>query len=290
MKYSPEITVDKIADTTKNAKAKDKIIYIINIKNTGHLTLNAVDVIDILSTADGDKKLTLYTDTNFTVGNEVTSIDKIDVGQTVTLYTNYTVTQDDIDKQEELVNTVTASDGNITGTDTATTTLEVANPEIKVQKDANITENAKEGDIIIYTIKLENLGNVTLKNIDIIDKILTSNGEENLTLYTDENCTAGNEVASIDKIDVGQSLTLYAKYTVTNNDTKNLDKIENTVTATVQDISESDKAETTLLKPVETPDAIMPQTGGKGATLYIVAGIVLIALGFALTRIKVKKN
>ena len=59
---------------------------------------------------------------------------------------------------------------DVHGEDTETVTTIVAGASVDVVKEANVTENAKVGDKITYTITVKNDGNVTLYNVKVVDE------------------------------------------------------------------------------------------------------------------------
>ncbi|MDN3205975.1 DUF7507 domain-containing protein, partial [Algoriphagus sediminis] len=139
-------------------------------------------------------------------------------GQTATVTTNYAVTQVDVNNGQ-VVNTATA-----TGTDpnqaaqtaTASATVTAAqNSGISLTKTANPTTYDQAGDVITYTLIVENTGNVTLTNTTITDPL------------TGQNDNVGD-------LQPGQMATLTTSYAVTQADVNN-GQVVNTATATGTD-------------------------------------------------------
>ena len=79
---------------------------VINNPTIAAITLKDVAITDKLTTAVGEEDLPIYSDKEYTT--EVTSVAVIEVGQTVTLYAKYTVTQADVDAQVQISNIATA--------------------------------------------------------------------------------------------------------------------------------------------------------------------------------------
>ena len=127
---------------------------------------------------------------------------------------------------------------------------EVSTPVADVQrlsvvKSANKTEGVKVGETVRYTIRVQNIGNVSLQNIAVADVITTSAGTFNITIYSDIDCTI--EITKIARLRVGETATLYAKYTVTQEDIDTQTAISNIATAKPEKAEEPTPSE-----PVET--------------------------------------
>ena len=99
--------VVKATSQTEKVKAGDRVNYTIKVKNTGNVTLNNIPVTDKIRLAAGEESLDIYSDVEYT--NKVTEIKKLEVGEEVTLYAKYDVTQADIDAQKTIVNVATAN-------------------------------------------------------------------------------------------------------------------------------------------------------------------------------------
>ena len=99
---------------------------------------------------------------------------------------------------------------------------------MSVVKEADKT-TVKAGDTVNYTIKVTNTGNVTLTNVSVTDKITLATGEETLDIYSDAEYK--NKVTEIAQLKVGEEVTLYAKYDVTQADIDAQQTIVNVATA-----------------------------------------------------------
>ena len=218
-----KVDVVKATTQTETVKAGDIVNYTIKVKNTGNVTLTNVSVTDKITLAAGEETLDIYSDAEYK--NEVTEIAKLEVGEEVTLYAKYEVTQADIDAQKQITNVATAG---TTPSNPVPVTPEKSNPSMSVVKKADKT-TVKAGDTVNYTITVTNTGNVTLTNVSVTDKITLATGEETLDIYSDAEYK--NKVTEIAQLKVGEEVTLYAKYDVTQADIDAQQTIVNVATA-----------------------------------------------------------
>ena len=219
---------DKInGEYSKNVTLKvgETAYFKIELKNTGSEDLE-VTMKDIMN----DKKITLY-DGDKAIAQTVT----VPAGTTKTLTATYKMQQEDIDNQQRLKNTATATTPVTPGNeDTAEVTPEEAEPGIKVEKTAtsvnggNITTETKAvaGDKVVYTIVVTNTGNVTLHNVVVTDDLVSSFNE------------------TIESLAPGANKTYTVEYEVTQNDVDTKATIVNTATATDGTTTGTDTDET----------------------------------------------
>jgi len=198
----------------------DVIEYTITVENTGNVTVSDIDVVDDLT---GDS------------WNIVT----LDPGAAETFIATYVITQADLDNGS-VTNTVTAEgeDTNgdpVTDSDSETVTA-IQNPEITVTKTADPTTYDTVGDIIEYTITVENTGNVTVSDIDVVDDLT-------------------GDTWNIATLDPGAAETFIATYVITQADLDN-GSVTNTVTAEGDDtngdpVTDSDNETVTAIQNPE---------------------------------------
>ena len=151
---TPELTVTKTAAPNTYTAAGDIITYTILVENTGNVTVTAIAVTDPLTGLSQ-------------------TIASLAPGASQSFTQTYTITQADVDAGSVL-NTATAAglfgstpvsdtdDETVTGTQT---------PELTVTKTAAPNTYTAAGDIITYTILVENTGNVTVTAIAVTDPL-----------------------------------------------------------------------------------------------------------------------
>ncbi|QCW27309.1 DUF11 domain-containing protein [Lysobacter enzymogenes] len=184
---NPAMTIDKSSTATTYAAVGDVLPYSYRVTNSGNVTITApVSVND-------DK--TPVTCPALPAGG-------LAPGQTLTCTANYTVTQADLDAGK-VVNIASATDGTTTS---ATDTVEIIatrNPAMSIDKSSTATTYAAVGDVLPYSYRVTNSGNVTLTAAISVS--------DDKTTVTCPALPAGG-------LAPGQSLTCTANYTVTQAD------------------------------------------------------------------------
>ncbi len=169
-----ELTINKTAAEDEFNAVGDVLNYTIVVTNTGYATITDINVVDDLT---GDSWF----------------IDVLQPGESETFYTSYTITQDDLDAGFVL-NTVIASgqdpDGIPVENDDSATVPPVFTAQLAVSKTADQQTYNAVGDIITYTIVVENTGNVTITDIDVVDDLtgdawfIASLGPDSIQTFT----------------------------------------------------------------------------------------------------------
>jgi uncharacterized repeat protein (TIGR01451 family) len=189
-------------DGTPGVSAGDTIDYTFTVENTSDVTLTGIELDDPAATVTGGPISSLAAG----------ALDNS------TFTATYTLTQEDVDSGSFTnTATVTSSEGAVASdSDTQTWTAAAG-----ISLDKRITQNAQYdavGDVIQYAFDVTNTGNVTLAG-----PVLVTDG-----LTEDEACPALGD----GDLDVGETATCTASYTVTQADLDN-GSIQNTATATV---------------------------------------------------------
>lgn len=143
------------------------ISYTITVSNTGNTALTGITVSD-----PSVSNLAAVTSGGFNIGD--TNLDgQLSTGETWQYTASHTVTQADLDGDGNgngvISNTVTA-DSTQTNPVSATATVVVdQRPEMTVTKTADVSSVDAAGDVINYTITVQNTGNITLAGIAVED-------------------------------------------------------------------------------------------------------------------------
>ncbi len=170
-------------DGTTGLSAGDTITYSFTVKNTGEVALSDVTVTDPMVTVTGGP-----------IASMAPGAEEKD-----TFTASYVLTQEDIDSGKVTNQaTVTASSptgeddvtdtsGTAADNDTATETeLAGQSPLLKITKtvdESDLADGAQAGDVLDYTIEIENTGNVTITDLSLTDTFTDAEGNE-LTLST----------------------------------------------------------------------------------------------------------
>ncbi len=238
---NPELTLDKqITGGDPYAAVGDVITYSFLVTNSGNTTLaGPVTINDDLTTDESCPDVS-------TVGN---GDGNLDVGESITCTASYTVTQADIDNGS-VTNTANATADGTTSNDDSETATANQNPELTLDKQITGGDPyAAVGDVITYSFLVTNSGNTTLAGPVTINDDLT----------TDESCPDVSTVGNGDgNLDVGESITCTASYTVTQADIDN-GSVTNTANATADGTTSNDDSETANVAMVSLQARVMLQ-------------------------------
>jgi uncharacterized repeat protein (TIGR01451 family) len=162
---NPLLTIVKTQTSTEPITTAGQVItYQIVITNTGNITLTGAVATETFPGTGANT----FSD----VTESITTNGILEVGETWTHTASYTVTQGDIDRGEDLVNTISLVTVEYPGPTIATAITPVANnASIDILKAADEQIYSVEGDIIPYTIVVTNTGNVTLTDIHVTDPL-----------------------------------------------------------------------------------------------------------------------
>ncbi len=256
---APMATLVKTADQTTDAEEGDVITYSYLFRNTGNVTLTSVSITDV---HDGMGTLSAIAPA---------SVATILPGDSETFTATYTVTQDDIDAGVAITNTATAnatppaSSGPFTPPmDDASVTLITPNPSATMVKTPSLTTDVEEGDVITYTYRITNDGNVTLTDLSVSD---VHSGTGTLSAVTPVNVASLAPTAFVD---------FMATYTVTQEDIDagtditNIATLSSTPTQGPPPVATDDATVT-----VEAADPLMTLTKTSDDTTDVVEGQTL---------------
>jgi len=211
------ISLNKVASVSSVEKAGDTIDYTLTVTNTGHTTMSDITVAD----------------TDFNGRGTAPAIDcpktVLVPGASMDCTASYTLVQRDIDHLGTIVNTaqVTADDpGGATKSATSTATVNVDSTSgISLVKTADPTSAYEAGNVIHYTLTVENTGYTRLHYITVTDTAFNGNG------------TAPSIHCPRSTLAPGRTMDCTAHYTVVQDDIDQLTSIDNTAQVTSRDAS-----------------------------------------------------
>lgn len=199
---SPSILLKKTSATPSYSAAGQTITYNLLVKNDGNRPLNNVAVVDTGATPSAG-----------------CSVPSLAPQASYACTATYVVKQADVDAGHyDNTATVTGTDpnGNQVSNQATASVPAITNTGLSIKKTANTASYQSVGQVLDYTLVVENVGNVGLTNIDI----------------DDPNAVVGScaPVALHGTLPAGQSTTCSAQHTVTQTDVT-AGKVVNTATA-----------------------------------------------------------
>ena len=160
---TPSLNITKTADVVSVDVAGEVISYTITVQNTGNTTLTGVTVTDDLATTAPSL-----------VSGDTDLDNALEVGETWTYTATYTVTQAEIDAGADLVNVATADSTESLRTPTTRRSRSTQTPSLNIIKTADVVSVDVAGDVISYTITVQNTGNTTLTGVTVTDDLATT--------------------------------------------------------------------------------------------------------------------
>ena len=204
---TPALSVEKLFLNVSNGNGNeladadgDVLNYRVVVTNSGNVTLTDVSVTDPLT------------------GQNLTGL-TLAPGESQEFLTSYTLTQADLDNQGggdgDIDNTVTA-DSAETGPEEASAAAPlVYNPDLSIEKTADVEEVDEIGDVIHYTIAVSNTGNITLSGVTVTDPLI----QDSLTPRDlDLDGVIDGDTDADDLMDVGETWYWMGQYQVSSDD------------------------------------------------------------------------
>jgi uncharacterized repeat protein (TIGR01451 family) len=260
---SPSLTIDKTQTGGPNpVTAADQVLqYTVAIENTGNVSQTGVSVSDVLP--DGSAG---------TLAGPVESLDSdgvLQVGETWTYTVSYTVTQDDVDAGDDLVNTAGVTTTQVpepTQDDAITPIVQTLGLTIEKTQSGGPNPVTAAGQVLQYAIVLENTGDVSQTGVSVNDLLPDGSGGT-LTGPVESQSTDG-------VLQVGETWTYTVSYTVTQDDVDAGDDLVNTagVTTTQVPVPIEDAAITPV---AQSPSLTIDKTQTGGPNPVTTAGQVL---------------
>ena len=211
--------------------------YTITVENKGNVTLSSLTVTDSLTDANG-VSLVMSNGPFFSGSTQGSSAGTLLAGETAT-YRAYYIISDAAAATGLISNIATAtasspgqtnnvsdtsddgddSDGNTTNDPTEVSMNPI--PSIEVVKTARVIDTDNDnindtGDVIVYTITVNNTGNLLLTNVSIADTLRDGNGNT-LSLSSGPTFTAASANSNSQILQVGGNSTFTATYTISQN-------------------------------------------------------------------------
>ena len=224
VKEESSLFISKTADQTSRLKAGDVVTYTILVVNNGNQTIKDIVVKDDLTGDSFDGKI-------LGLGGIT-----LKPGERKEFTVRYTITEKDvINGGVTNVATVTGTDpngGKVDEKADETVDTQPANPNYTVTKTVdNPQAEYKVGDVINYTIKVTNTGNLSLNNLVVKDQMQGTDGT--VVIAAKNGVTINGTTATIAKLAVGASIELKASYTVVRADADSA--LSNKVNVTTND-------------------------------------------------------
>ena len=234
---SPLLTVTKASEvihvgsedaSAPVTRAQDRIKYTISIVNAGNVTLDSLIVKDLLTDGAGNA-LSLSESPGDTATPNEWVIDSLLPGSSNALtYTVFYTIGDAAALTGSIINqvdiTATAPDGSEVkalsddpdtseeGDATVTPTDLIA--AITVTKDEKLIGDGELGDVIDYTVVIENTGEVPVVDIEVIDSMTVGNGTTSLYLTSPSHSATDKTPWDLVTLEVGEKVTLSGFYVI----------------------------------------------------------------------------
>ncbi|ABD56490.1 beta strand repeat-containing protein [Jannaschia sp. CCS1] len=163
-----EVDKRRISGVAVATAEGDVINYQIEVENTGDIPLTGINIADTLPNGSAGT-LTGPVEGGGTDGRD--QVGRIDVGETWTYTISYTVEQADIDGGGPLVNSAvvtTTETGTTPEADTASVPV-TQDDSFTFTKTAGVASFSAVNDPIVFTLTVENTGNVTLTDVVVTD-------------------------------------------------------------------------------------------------------------------------
>ncbi|UUW87118.1 DUF11 domain-containing protein [Pimelobacter simplex] len=218
----PTLRLVKTADRAEAQRAGQTISYSFLVTNTGNVTLHSVRIDETAFNGSG------------TMSAVTCPAGPLAPRASVTCTATYRLTQTDVDAGEPLVNTATAAattpggEPAVSGESSATVRVP-ADPELDLEKidriDLGPDGVPTAGDVITYTFRVTNRGNVTVDQVAIDEQEFTGTGA-----LSPIDCPSTGPLAP------GEQLSCTATYALTQADI-DAGQVDNTAVATGTDPS-----------------------------------------------------
>ncbi|MDB4716922.1 hypothetical protein OAF03_02020, partial [Flavobacteriaceae bacterium] len=231
----PAINVTKtgvlIDDGDSLPGAGDTSVFTITVLNTGNTSLSTITLTDTFTRGDGSV-LTLDSGPTFNSSSGSSPEGSLQAGESATYTASYTVDSNDVAtnsvRNQIIVNATafngasvndTSDNGNDLDGNTENDPTEVRldyNPILEVTKTVSMSTNTNPqvGDVAVYTITVENKGNVDLNTVALNDTFVGLAGAS-ISLDSGPVFVSSSNGSSEGNLIVGEVATYAASYTIT---------------------------------------------------------------------------
>ncbi|MEH2568857.1 beta strand repeat-containing protein [Bradyrhizobium sp. AZCC 2289] len=271
----PSLTITKVASTTPTDlldmnqadHAGQVINYTIEIDNTGNIDLTGVTLAD-----------TSFADSGATRGADIVGNNDniLDVGEKWSFTASHTVTQAEMNAGADLVNTATVDTAQTAPQDATATTVVDQDPSLTITKVASTTptdlldvnQADHAGQVINYTIEVDNTGNIDLTGVTLTD-----------TSFADSGATRGADIVGNNDniLDVGEKWSFTASHTVTQAEMNAGADLVNTATVDTTQTAPQDATATTVVDQDPSIHIEKVTTGFDGTANHTGDGISILA-------------
>ena len=276
---APAVDIEKSVDKT-SAVVGETVTYTITVTNTGNCALGELVVTESFSGNIAGAKVTLPEGVSETAPG-VYLIAALSIDETVTITIEYVVAESDVENGLSNAVAVESRDKydptpDVPGDEPEPVRDEDETPDVPVTErrpGLNVTKTADKttaavGETITWTVTVTNTGNVKLLDISLSDT-LYADGEVLTALELKD--AEGNAVSLIAELDAGETVTLYAEYTVTESDQGKT--IKNVAAASTPEGpgDEGESGGTEVPVPVSPPDEpSIPELNKEDHVAYII--------------------
>jgi uncharacterized repeat protein (TIGR01451 family) len=192
------LMVSKSANVAMVDAAGDEIVYTVMVQNTGNITL-----------------------TNLVINDPMTGLSEtlasLAPGASASFDVTYTATQADFDTNGggdgDIDNTATADSDETEAVEASAEVDVLYDPDLAIEKMADVQSVDEAGDLINYTITVSNTGNITLDGVVLTDDLISASLDND---SDDDGVIDGDDGDNL--LEVGESWTWTGQYTVTQED------------------------------------------------------------------------
>ena len=247
----PAVTIEKTADVLNADRSDDTddiidtagdiVTYTVSATNVGDVALTNPVITDPLIASSLDRNADGKVDAADIIGGDTNGNGVLDVGETWVWQGEYTVTQADMDARGNydgpdvdtlndnvIRNQVAISTDQGASDDAIVDSLLDYNPVPNIVKtfdviNADLSDDLDDvidaaGDIIKYSISVKNDGNITLRDVKVIDQLIADSLDVNKDGVVDVLDSTGGDTNGNGLLDVGETWTFAGEYTVTQAD------------------------------------------------------------------------